>query len=167
MAKSRVPRQKPLGEVLSFMRLLWAVTQGVESTSKRMLAQIGVTGPQRMVIRIVGHFGPIHPAELAHILHVDPSSLSGVLARLENAGFLKRRRDPADGRRAFLTLSSAGKRLNAQREGTVEAAVERALARAGKARLSATEGVLKALADELSAQSGHGGKSPSWKNSLS
>ncbi|HEY1534951.1 MAG TPA: MarR family transcriptional regulator, partial [Polyangiaceae bacterium] len=106
-----VSRSKPgdMGQVLSFMRLLWAVTQGVESTSKRMLAQIGITGPQRMVLRIVGHWGPIYPGDLAEILHVDPSSLTGVLARLEKAGFLKRRRDPRDGRRALLTLSAEGR----------------------------------------------------------
>jgi len=131
------------------MRLLWAVTQGVESTSKRMLAQIGITGPQRMVLRIVGHFGPIYPGDVAEILHVDPSSLTGVLARLEQAGFLKRRRDPRDGRRALLTLSAEGRRINAQREGTVEAAVHRALARTTKTRLQATEALLRALADEL------------------
>ena len=149
MPSSSKSRDMPMGQVLSFMRLLWAVTQGVESTSKRMLAQIGVTGPQRMVLRIVGDFGPIYPGDLAGILHVDPSSLTGVLARLETGGFLKRRRDPRDGRRALLTLSAAGKRMNSQREGTVEAAVQRALARTTKARLLATEALLKALADEL------------------
>ena len=138
-----------LGQVLSFMRLLWAVTQGVESTSKRMLARIGVTGPQRLVLRIVGHFGAIHPGDVAEILHVDPSSLTGVLARLEKARFIKRRRDPADGRRALLTLSAAGKRLNAQHAGTVEEAVQRALSRISKSRLLATEVLLKALAEEL------------------
>jgi DNA-binding MarR family transcriptional regulator len=140
---------KPLGEVLSFMRLLWAITQGVESTSKRMRSIVGVTGPQRLVLRIVGHFGSVHPGDLAEILHVDPSSLTGVLFRLEKAGFLKRRRDPTDGRRALLTLSAAGKRLNARHEGTVEAAVRRALLRVSKTQLKATEGLLKALAGEL------------------
>jgi MarR family transcriptional regulator, organic hydroperoxide resistance regulator len=148
-ANKSKPGDMSMGQVLSFMRLLWAVTQGVESTSKRMLTQIGVTGPQRMVLRMVGHFGPIYPGDLAEILHVDPSSLTGVLARLEKGGFLKRRRDPRDGRRALLTLSAAGKRMNARREGTVEAAVQRALAQTTKTRLQATEALLKALADEL------------------
>lgn len=102
------PNQRPLGEVLSFMRLLWAVTQGVESRSKRMRTELGVTGPHRLVLRIVGHFAPVYPGDVAKILHVDPSSLTGVLHRLEIAGFLKRRRDPADGRRALLTFERLG-----------------------------------------------------------
>ncbi len=143
------PGEMPMGQALSFMRSLWAVTQGVESTSKRMLARIGVTGPQRMVLRMVGQFGPLYPGDLATLLHVDPSSLTGVLARLEKAGFLKRRRDPKDGRRALLTLSAAGKRMNIHREGTVEAAVRRALLRTSKTQLRATETLLSVLAEEL------------------
>jgi DNA-binding MarR family transcriptional regulator len=131
------------------MRLLWAVTQGVEFRSKRMRTELGVTGPQRLVLRIVGHFAPIYPGDVAKILHVDPSSLTGVLHRLESAGFLKRRRDPADGRRALLTLSAAGKRLNARHEGTVEEAVRRTLSGIPKTQLEATESLLKTLASEL------------------
>src|SRR5688572_15630298 len=48
--------QRSLGEVLSFMQLLWAVTHGLESTSKRMLAAVGVTGPQRLVLRLIGQY---------------------------------------------------------------------------------------------------------------
>jgi MarR family transcriptional regulator, organic hydroperoxide resistance regulator len=147
--KNQPLNKRPLGEVLSFMRLLWAVTQGVESRSKRMRTELGVTGPQRLVLRIVGHFAPIFPGDVAKILHVDPSSLTGVLHRLESAGFLRRRRDPADGRRALLTLSATGKRLNARHEGTVELAVRRTLSGVSKTQLKATGDLLKALAKEL------------------
>ena len=45
-----------LGEVLEFMRLLWALHHGMQSTSKRMEATLGLTGPQRLVLRLVGRF---------------------------------------------------------------------------------------------------------------
>src|SRR5689334_19354149 len=102
----------PLGPALSFMRLLWAVAHGLESTSKRMLATLGVTGPQRLVLRLVGHCGSVSAGELARTLHIHPSSLTGMLRRLEQAGLLRRKRDPADGRRAVLSLTASGKRLN-------------------------------------------------------
>lgn len=78
-----VPEVKPLGETLAFMQLLWAVTHGLESTSKRMHAQLGVTGPQRLVLRIVGHHGRISAGALADVLHIHPSSLTGMLQRLD------------------------------------------------------------------------------------
>lgn len=136
----------PLGAALSFMRLLWAVAHGLESTSKRMLAALGVTGPQRLVLRLVGHYGSVSAGELARTLHIHPSSLTGMLRRLEQAGLLRRKRDPADGRRAVLSLTASGKRLNARMEGTVESIVDRALAFVSKGEIRAAERMLQVLA---------------------
>ena len=138
-----------LGATLSFMRLLWAVTHGLEATSKRMQAELGVTGPQRLVLRIVGKNPDIAPGELASVLHVHPSSLTGVLQRLTRIKLLRRDRDPKDGRRSTLTLTPAGRQINARRAGTVEAAVQRALSLVPPTKLEATEELLKLLAAEL------------------
>jgi len=136
----------PLGRALSFMRLLWAVAHGLESTSKRMLATLGVTGPQRLVLRLVGHHGSVSAGELARTLHIHPSSLTGMLRRLERAGLLRRQRDLVDRRRVVLTLTASGKRLNARRQGTVEAIVERALEAATTEQVRAAERMLQLLA---------------------
>jgi hypothetical protein len=45
-----------LGDVLDFMRLIWAVDHALQKASKRMKTAIGVTGPQRLVIQIVARF---------------------------------------------------------------------------------------------------------------
>ena len=143
------PPARPLGEVLEFMQALWAVAHGLESTSKRMQETLGVTGPQRLVLRLIGHFEQTSPGELAALLHVHPSSLTGVLRRLESGNFVKRKRDPKDGRRAILTLSPLGQRLNARDAGTVEEAVRRVLATAGADRIAAARELLQALSQEL------------------
>src|SRR6187402_1158859 len=105
------------------MQLLWAVAHGLESASKRMHAELGVTGPQRLVIRIVGHHGRISAGALAQVLHVHPSSLTGVLKRLELGGLIRRESDPFDRRRALLELTRRGMRMNHQKQGTIEAAI--------------------------------------------
>src|SRR3954470_409893 len=107
-----------LGEVIEFMRLLWAVDHGLEASSKQMDARFGVTGPQRLVIRIVGRHPGIAAGRIAEILHVHPSTLTGVLARLVGRGILLRKADPADGRRALFGLTPAGKKLDELRSGT-------------------------------------------------
>src|SRR5580704_311880 len=73
----------PLGGVLDFLKLLWALDHGLQTASRDMERRLGVTGPQRMVIRIVGRFPGISAGELASVLHVHPSTLTGVLRRLE------------------------------------------------------------------------------------
>jgi DNA-binding MarR family transcriptional regulator len=142
----------PLGQVLGFMRLLWAVSHGLESTSKQMLAELGVTGPQRLVLRIVGQMPNISPGQLARVMHVHPSSLTGVLQRLATAKLVRRERDPTDGRRSTLTLAPLGRQINARRAGTVEAAIQRALATVKPGELRVVEDVLKTLALELATQ---------------
>ena len=131
------------------MRLLWAVAHGLDSTSKRMRSALGVTGPQRLVLRLVGHYGQLSAGELAGLLHIDPSSLTGILHRLETAGLLRRAKDPADGRRAILTLRAKGRNLNTRRARTVEESVRRALSSLSRAKIDAARDVLKALANEL------------------
>ena len=138
-----------LGHVLGFMRLLWAVAHGLGAASKQMQSSVGVTGPQRLAVRIVGHYGSISPGELARVLRLHPSSLTGVLRRLEEATFIEREVDPGDGRRAVLRLTRAGERLDAQRAGTVEAAVRAALSTLPDGMVRAAEDVLRQLAAEL------------------
>jgi len=138
-----------LGEVLEFMRLLWAVDHGLQSTSKRMESTLGITGPQRLVLRLVGRFPGITAGNLAQILHVHPSTLTGVLKRLEKRGLLERKSDPLDGRKALFALTEAGRTLDVPSTGTVEAAVQRAISKMSRARILHTQDVLTALAEEL------------------
>lgn len=138
--------RKPLGDALGFMQLLWALAHGLESASKRMHAELGVTGPQRLVLRLLGHHGRISAGELAEVLHVHPSSLTGVLRRLEEAELIRRESDPFDRRRALLELTRRGVRLNDQRKGTIESTIAAALVKLPKERVAAARSVLIALA---------------------
>lgn len=146
-AQEPIPR---LGGVLDFMRLLWGVDHGLQSASKRMEARIGVTGPQRIAVRILGRFPAISAGRLAKILHVHPSTLTGVMRRLEERGYVVRKQDPNDARRALFSLTAKGRMLDAAQAGTVEAAVRRALASIPERKLAAARDVLEAVARELS-----------------
>lgn len=147
---------EPLGDALAFMQLLWAVAHGLESSSKRMLAELGVTGPQRLVLRIVGHYGRVSAGQLAEVLHIHPSSLTGMLKRLEVGELLRREIDPFDRRRALLALTKRGQRLNHQRNGTIESVVAGVLAKTPKDRVTAAKAVLKEIAAALEAKNGVG-----------
>ncbi len=139
----------PLGGALDFLRLLWALDHGLQRNSKRMLSKVGVTGPQRLVIRIVGRFPGISAGRLAHTIHLHPSTLSGVLERLERHRLVQRRVDPWDKRRALLRLTTKGRSVDAQSAGTIEAAVDGVIAKLSRAKLEAAREVLEALAGSL------------------
>ena len=159
-APSRGEDARGLGDVLSFLQLLWAVAHGLEAISKHMQRSLGVTGPQRLVLRLLGRYGQTTPSVLAQVLHVHPSSLTGVLRRLETAGLLRRARDPADGRRAILTLTPSGQALNHQDRGTVEYAVRRTLRAVTAADAAQARRVLGTLARELGVEGGSEEREP-------
>jgi DNA-binding MarR family transcriptional regulator len=142
--------EPPLGAVLDFMRLLWAVDHALQSASKRMESTFGVTGPQRLVVRIVGRFPGIAAGRVAEILHVHPSTLTGILKRLETRGMLQRKSDPRDARRALFSLTQKGKKLDTLKTGVVEQAVRKVLAKS-PGSVGAAQEMLAALSEELDA----------------
>jgi DNA-binding MarR family transcriptional regulator len=131
------------------MRSLWGVNHALESTSRRMKTALGVTGPERMVLRLVGSYPGISAGELARILRVHPSTLTGLLKRLARRGLLVRKPDAADARRALFTLTARGLEIDGTRRGTVEAAVKAALASVPARDVRAAASVLDVLAAAL------------------
>ena len=99
-----------LPNVLQFMQLLWAVDHGLQRTSKGMLRRLGVTGPQPLALRLIGQFPSISAGDLAALLHVHPSTLTGILARLLEQRLILRAVDTRDARRSVLRLSRRGMR---------------------------------------------------------
>jgi MarR family transcriptional regulator, organic hydroperoxide resistance regulator len=138
-----------LGPVLDFMRLLWSIEHGLQRMSKRMEGELGITGPQRLVLRVVGRFPGLSAGELAHIVRLHPSTITGILQRLVTRGLLERRRDPLDSRRARLRLKPRARAYTRIVPGTVEKAVTQALKESGASNVRAARQVLAEIAHKL------------------
>jgi DNA-binding MarR family transcriptional regulator len=145
------PPVPALGEVLDFMRLIWEVDHALQRASKRMKVTRGVTGPQRLVIRIVGRFPGLPAGHLAKLLHVHPSTLTGVLKRLEQQGLIRRREDPRDKRRTLLSTTEKGRMFDAETEGTVEAAIRHVFKLTPPEKIRAAGDVISSIAQTLGA----------------
>jgi MarR family transcriptional regulator, organic hydroperoxide resistance regulator len=140
--------QPDLEPVLDFLRLLWAVDHGLQSVSKRMEQEYGIAAPARLVLRIVGVHPGIAAGQVAELIHVHPSTLTGILQRLQSRGLLIRKADPRDARRALLHLTAKGRRISGPDTGLLEAGVRRILAR-NEGQVAATMEFLTALYREL------------------
>lgn len=150
--KAEVPELPALGEALELMRVLWSVANALETRSLAMKRELGVSGPQRLVIRLVGRFPGITPTALAEMLCVHPSTLSTQLKRLEKRKLIARRFDVTDRRRAFLCLTRAGEALNVPSPNTVEAGIESLLATSAAREIAQTKRFLSRLADTIRAR---------------
>jgi DNA-binding MarR family transcriptional regulator len=128
--------------VLGFMEDLRALEQGLNRRSKAMLNRQGVTGPQRLAVRVVGRLGSVRPAQLARLLHSHPSSVTRLVRTLEARGLIRRIADPRHRGRVLLEVGPKAGRVERLRAGTVESAVQEALDAASPRDVAATRRVL-------------------------
>ncbi len=116
-------RKIPEPRVLEVMQALWAQAHVLEARSKWMQRNVGVTGPQRLLLRYAGENPGSSPADAARWLRLDPGTVSRLVAGLERAGLLRRKPDPAGGRRQVLVVTAKGGRIGRDPRGTVEEAL--------------------------------------------
>ena len=116
-----------LGPELDFLRQLWALDHALQLRSTTMAQKIGVTSPQRLVLRLVGRFPGVLAGSLARLLHLDPSTVAGIVSRLEKRGLVGRQTDRVDRRRRRLFITPQGTQLLSLPEETIERATTRTL----------------------------------------
>jgi DNA-binding MarR family transcriptional regulator len=138
-----------LPETLGFMQVLWSLDHGLRSSSRRMERNLALTGPQRLVLRLVGRASGAAPSEIADLLRLDRGTMTGIVDRLASRGLLTRRVHPHDRRRQMLVLTARGRRIERRKSGTVEYAVRRALASLPRAKVAAAREVLDRIARAL------------------
>lgn len=97
----------------------------------------GVSGAQLFVLAELAAFGTFSIAELAARTATDPSSVSVVVARLVERGFVVRRISPDDARRAEVEITPAGRALLRKAPPPIQAKLFATLADLPEAELSA------------------------------
>ena len=72
-----------------------------------------ITGPQLLCLVTIADAGSITATEIARRIYVSPSTVIGILDRLEEKGLVARRRDRADRRLVFVSATEKGRALAA------------------------------------------------------
>ena len=90
---------------------LYATTRALTRKYGELLAEVGLTYPQYLVMLALWSRSPQTVGELGDRLRLDSGTLTPLLKRLETAGRVIRRRDTADERRVIVEPRDAGWRL--------------------------------------------------------
>ncbi len=88
---------------------------------------IGVTRAQWRTLTMLSRHEGINQGGLADLLEVEPITLCRMIDRLEEAGLVERRRDPADRRAWLIFLTPKAHPLLAQLRGLADDMIENAL----------------------------------------
>ncbi len=93
---------------------LYSASIAVGRLYKPLLDELGVTYPQYLVVRALGEKDGQTVSAIADRLSLEPSTLTPLLKRLEAHGFVDRRRNAANERQVLVTLTDAGRKLDAE-----------------------------------------------------
>ncbi len=92
-------------------RLLLQAREAVMVHTRPSLRAHGLSDQQWRVLRVLGEHGTVETGRVAREAFILGPSLTGVLARMERDGLIRRERDPADQRRSVVRATPRGKRL--------------------------------------------------------
>ncbi len=87
-----------------------------------------LTSSETSALARLDRTGPATSADLARLERISPQSIGATLAALETRGLVTRRADPADGRRAILSLTDSGQALLRRRRTARSELLSQALA---------------------------------------
>ena len=90
---------------------LYAVSNLITRKYKPLLDQLDLTYTQYIVMMVLWEKESVSSRELAECLHLDYGTLTPVLKRLDQAGYLTRERAASDERLLTLTLTETGREL--------------------------------------------------------
>ena len=92
---------------------LYAASRAMTRRYRPLLEAHDLTYPQYLVVVVLGSNGAASIKQLAGTLRLDHATLTPLLRRLEEAGLVRRERDPADGRSSLLELTPRGREVHA------------------------------------------------------
>ena len=90
---------------------LVTAARNVVSIYRPILEPLGLTHPQYLVMLALWERSPRTLADVAKALYLESATLSPLLKRLEQAGYLTRARNPDDERALSIALTPAGEAL--------------------------------------------------------
>jgi DNA-binding MarR family transcriptional regulator len=87
------------------------ISQAVETYSRFLWQEYGLTAPQLGTLRELQQRGPSAPTQIAGWMSISPSTTTGILKRLEQRELIDRCPDPVDGRSTLVKITDKGTEL--------------------------------------------------------
>jgi homoprotocatechuate degradation regulator HpaR len=101
--------------------LLLQAREHVLARFRSILNAHGITEQQWRILRALIDTGPLEPREISELCRISSPSLAGVLSRMEDLGYIKRKRLDHDQRRLRVSLTPRSRALATRMAPQIEA----------------------------------------------
>ena len=82
-----------------------------DKLSQAVSEQVGLSSTELLAMDLVSRSGPVTAGHLARELHLTTGAITGLIDRLERAGFARRGSDPNDRRRVLVKATAKERRV--------------------------------------------------------
>src|SRR4051794_9448277 len=79
--------------------------------TKHAARELGLTGPQLTVIKLLENFGDLSLSELSERIRAQNSTVTGIIDRMERENLVTRERSKEDRRVVYIRLTTKGRKL--------------------------------------------------------
>jgi len=93
---------------LRIIQSLRRIIRAIEIHSRKLANNYQITGPQLACLLVLLEDGPLLGSRLAKRLYLSPSTVVGIVDRLEEKGLVTRERSPSDRRQVQVSITEAG-----------------------------------------------------------
>jgi len=101
-------RNVAISEIMQSLRRIF---KAVQDYSHEVSEKFGITGPQLWALKAIFENESLSLSDLSERMYLHPSTITGVIDRLEKKGYVIRNRDKVDRRVIYVQLTAEGKRL--------------------------------------------------------
>lgn len=115
MTKSPAPDRPKLGEFLCFA--IYSANLAFGRAYRPILDKLGLTYTQYVALVALWEQDDQTVGELGEKMFLESNTLTPILKKLEQSGFIERRRDPADERQVRIRLTAKGSELRSHEIG--------------------------------------------------
>jgi DNA-binding MarR family transcriptional regulator len=98
-------KQDRIGQIVNSIR---GINYSLQRQSKELMKSFSITGPQMGALRLISRHPNISLKELSDLMYLHVSTVSGIVDRLETAGYLSRMRRSDDRRAIHINLTEKG-----------------------------------------------------------
>src|ERR1700742_504680 len=105
--------------------LLMQVRERIISYFRPVLNAHGITEQQWRIVRVLLDVPALEPRQIGELCTISSPSMAGVLERMEQAGYITRRRVEHDQRRVLVSLTAKSRRLAAEMAPEIDATYRR------------------------------------------
>jgi DNA-binding MarR family transcriptional regulator len=138
--------------IMEVMQSLRKTIKSIKDYSYEVSRKFGITGPELWVLKSISTNGSISPGHLSKKMYLHPSTITGVVDRLEKKGYVLRDRGQEDRRVVKVHLTPNGKKLVRKAPNPIQGKMIFGLRKLKREELNSIYDAVKKLGEIVEAQ---------------